>query len=226
VLEICPPGSTLEVVQQECVIKIGGETIIVSRPFKGPSGGTVYALSVARAKFPHNPCLYGPGPQYALIAYKRGGRVEGTEFSDRILAIGSYERVAGLGGNDCLFGRGKSEKLFDGNGKERVYSNVGNNRIAVGNGNDKIVGGRGNDTISAGNGKDVVYGNGGRNTISVGIGSNRVYATKGVSNHVFSPGTKAHIFCGSIGGRDKVFLRLKALLYAEAHGCTRHVHLI
>ena len=40
VLEICPPGSTLDVPAQECVLYInGGQTIIyVSKPFQGPAG--------------------------------------------------------------------------------------------------------------------------------------------------------------------------------------------
>ncbi|MDQ6807118.1 MAG: hypothetical protein M3065_19650, partial [Actinomycetota bacterium] len=40
ILEICPPGSTLNIAAQLCEIVLpGGGVIIVSRPFQGPSGG-------------------------------------------------------------------------------------------------------------------------------------------------------------------------------------------
>jgi hypothetical protein len=223
VLEICPPGSVLEPAAQLCVIHYNGMTIVVSRPFRGPSGGTVYALQVARMKYPHSPCVYGAGPKFALIATAQGGRVEGTEYSDRILAVGNYERVAGIGGNDCLDGIGKTERLFDGNGKERIYSSLGHNRIAAGNGNDLIAAGRGNDTITAGNGTDRISGKGGNKHISVGIGHNHIYGGPG-KNRIFDLGVHAKVSCGS-SGHNVAFLRLKAIAYAKSHGCTRVVHL-
>jgi hypothetical protein len=223
VLEICPPGSTLNPAAQLCEIHYNGMTIVVSRPFRGPSGGTVYALQVARMKYPHSPCVRGAGPKFALIATKQGGRVEGTEYSDRIIAAGNYERVAGIGGNDCLDGIGKTLKLYDGNGKERVYATRGFNRIAVGNGNDLVEGGSGNDTISVGNGKDHVYGNGGNDKINAGLGRSKVYGGAG-HNRIFSLGGNTLVNCGS-SGHNTAFLRKKAINYATHHGCTRIVHL-
>jgi hypothetical protein len=223
VLEICPPGSTLETVQQECVIVYDGKTIIVSRPFKGPSGGTVYALAVAKKKYPHSPCVVGAGPKFALIATKQGGRVKGTLYSDRIIAAGNYERVAGLGGNDCLDGIGKTLKLFDGNGKDRVYSTKGTNRIALGNGNDLVEGGSGRDVITVGNGKDRVYGKGGNDSINGGRNRDQLSGGPG-KNRIFTLSVKAKVNCGP-GKHNTAFLRQKAIKYAMHHGCTVIHHL-
>jgi hypothetical protein len=223
VVEICPPGSTLDPGIQYCVIRIGGKLIIVSRPFKGPSGGTVYALSVARKKF-HGPCLFGAGPKFALVAKKVGGRVEGTEQSDRILALGAYERVAGLGGNDCLDGEAGHQKLFDGNGKERVYA-FAYARVAIGSGNSMVDGGAGgHDDISLGNGNTLITGHGGHNRIDAGLGKVRINAGPG-PNRVFTPSTRALVNCGT-GGHNTAYLRDKAIPYAKAHGCNNIVHLV
>ncbi len=221
-IEICPPGSTLQVVQQECVIIYRGTIIIVSRPFKGPSGGTVIALPVARHKY-HSPCLYGPGPRYALVAKKRGGRVLGTLYSDRILGLGAYERIAGLGGRDCIDGKAGHDKLFDGNGKDRIYARKATNRIAVGNGNDQLHGGSGADYITAGNGNDRIHGNGGNDRINGGLGRDHIWGGAG-RNRIYTPGVNAKVSCGSKPG-GTAFLRRKAMPYARAHNCTRIVHL-
>jgi hypothetical protein len=78
VLEICPPGSTLNIGAQLCEIVTSTGVIVVSRPFQGPSGGTVYPTSTVAKKYPGFPCTTGPGPKFALVATKRGGRVFGT----------------------------------------------------------------------------------------------------------------------------------------------------
>jgi len=219
VLEICPPGSTLVPAAQFCeIILPGGGTIIVSRPFKGPSGGTVVPLTTARKKY-KSPCLSGAGPKYALIATKRGGRVDGTPMSDRILARGAYERVAGFGGNDCIDGSGGNQRLFDGNGKDRLYASGGYNRVAVGNGNDYINGRNGRDDITAGNGNDTVHGGNGNSTIAVGLGRDHVYGGKG-KNHIFAGGDHAFVSCGS-GKHNTAFVRYKQAKYAKAHGCQK-----
>jgi Ca2+-binding RTX toxin-like protein len=218
VLEICPPGSTLDVPAQECVIILnGGQTIInVSRPFKGPSGGTVMALSVASKRY-KSPCLSGAGPKYALIATKRGGRVLGTEYSDRILARGAYERVSGLGGADCIDGSGGHQKLYDGNGKDRVYAGPGFNRVAVGNGNDYVNGRTGSDWITAGNGNDTVYGGRGSTRIDIGIGRDQLYGGPS-KNRFWAAGDAARVSCGT-GKHNTAFVRARAKKFAKAHGC-------
>jgi hypothetical protein len=229
VLGICPPGSTLDIAGQECVIIVnnpGGvpTVIVVSRPFQGPSGGTVFPTSVVAKKYPGFPCTTGPGPKYALVATKVGARVIGTLKSDRILALGARERVAGLGGNDCLNGNASHQKLFDGNGKDKIYGGPGSNRIAVGNGNDYINGRKGNgDFITAGNGNDRVFGGLGNNTIAVGLGRDYVYGGRG-RQHIFAGANSAQVSCGT-GGHNIAFLRSPAARYAKQHGCQKVVPL-
>jgi hypothetical protein len=223
VLEICPPGSTLNIAAQLCEIVItnpNGTTtiIVVSRPFQGPSGGTVYPTSVVAKKYKGFPCTTGPGPKFALVATKRGGRVFGTPKSDRILALGRYERVAGLGGNDCIDGNGGSQKIFDGNGKDKIYSGPFSNRIAVGNGNDYINGRNGSgDWITAGNGQDHVYGAKGKTRIDVGIGRDFVYGGP-AKNRIWAGAHNAFVSCGS-GKHNLAFLRDSAVSFAKRHGC-------
>jgi hypothetical protein len=50
-LNPCPAGSTLNVAAQVCeIILNNGKVIVISRPFDGPTGGTVLALGVARKR--------------------------------------------------------------------------------------------------------------------------------------------------------------------------------
>ncbi|HWF72107.1 MAG TPA: calcium-binding protein [Solirubrobacteraceae bacterium] len=223
VLEICPPGSTLNIAAQLCEIIYNGQTIVVSRPFQGPSGGTVYPTVVVAKKYPGYPCTTGPGPKFALVATKRGGRVYGTPKSDRILALGAYERVAALGGNDCVNGNGGHQILFDGNGNDKLYSAAGFNRIAVGNGNDYVNGRGGSIWLTAGNGRDTVIGGKGNSRIDVGLGKDHVYGGPG-KNRVWGGANGAKISCGS-GHNNTAFVRTAARKYAKSHGC-QHIHLL
>jgi hypothetical protein len=217
VLEICPPGSTLNIAAQLCEIVYNGQTIVVSRPFQGPSGGTVYPTSVVAKKYPGYPCTTGPGPKFALVATKRGGRVYGTPKSDRILALGAYERVAALGGNDCVNGNGAHLTIFDGNGKDHVYGGPAFTRIGVGNGNDYINGRSGSDWITAGNGNDTVIGGKGSSRIDLGLGKDHVYGGPG-ANKIFAASNGAKVSCGS-GHHNTADVRTAASGYARAHGC-------
>ncbi|HEY5317726.1 MAG TPA: calcium-binding protein [Solirubrobacteraceae bacterium] len=223
VLEICPPGSTLNIAAQLCEIVTPGGVIVVSRPFQGPSGGTVYPTGVVAKKYPGYPCTTGPGPKFALVATKRGGRVYGTPKSDRILALGAYERIAGEGGNDCLNGNGGNQVMFDGNGNDKDYTAAGFNRIAVGNGNDYINARTGRVWITAGNGHDTVIGGKGRSRIDVGLGKDHVYGGPS-KNRVFAGANGAKVSCGS-GHNNTAFVRTKAEHYAKTHGC-QHIHLL
>jgi Ca2+-binding RTX toxin-like protein len=224
VLEICPPGSVLNAAAQLCEIIItqNGKTtvIIVSRPFKGPTGGRVLALSVARKKY-HSPCLKGnQQPHYAVIATKRGGRVEGTLYSDRILGLGKGERIAGLGGNDCIDDiAGTNAKVFDGNGNDKLYAGPGYVRIAAGNGNDYVNGRNGRDYITLGNGNDTVYGGSGNSQIDLGIGHDHVFGGPGV-NRIWVAGDYNFVSCGS-GTQNIAWLRITPSKYAALHGCQK-----
>ncbi|HWF36413.1 MAG TPA: choice-of-anchor P family protein [Solirubrobacteraceae bacterium] len=217
VLEICPPGSTLNISAQLCEIVTPGGVIIVSRPFQGPSGGTVYPTSVVAKKYPGFPCTTGPGPKFALVATKRGGRVYGTPRSDRILALGAFERVAALGGNDCVNGNGSHQTIYDGNGKDRVYGGPGFTRIGLGNGNDYVNGRRGSDWITAGNGNDTVIGGRGNSRIDVGLGRDHVFGGPG-RNKIFAASNGAKVSCGT-GHHNTADVRTAAAGYARSHGC-------
>ena len=228
VLEICPPGSTLNIAAQLCEIVFTNPngtttTIVVSRPFQGPSGGTVYPTSVVAKKYPGYPCTTGPGPKFALVATKRGGRVFGTPKSDRILALGAYERIAGLGGNDCIDGTGAHQTIYDGNGKDHVYGGSASTRIGVGNGNDYVNGRKGSDYITAGNGNDTVYGGRGNSRIAIGLGKDHVYGGPG-KNKIFAAANAAKVSCGS-GHHNTADVRTAASKYARTHGC-QSIHLL
>lgn len=218
VLNACPPGSTLDPVHNVCVIVVPGGVIFVSIPFKGPSGGTVLPLSVARKRY-HSPCLYGPGPKYALVATKVHGRVSGTFRSDRILALGAFERVAGLADNDCIDGKGRNQTLWDGNGKDRLYGGPGRTRIGVGNGNSKVWGRNGHDWITAGNGNDMIWGGAKDSRIDVGLGRSHVFGGPG-RNRIFVASSRAQVSCGT-GQHNVAFLRRRVAAWAQRHGCQK-----
>lgn len=222
-LGACPPGSKLDVKLGVCVITVPGKTrtiIIVGPPFKGPKGGKVLSLKDARKRY-HSPCLYGPGPNYVLVATRKHGRVTGTPHADRLLALGAYERVAGLAGNDCIDGQGRNQTLWDGNGKDRVYGGPGRTRIGVGNGNSKVWGRQGRDWITAGNGNDVIHGGRQGSRIDAGLGRDHVFGGSG-SNRVFVASNRAWVSCGT-GHHNVAFLRRGAAGWAHRHGC-QHIH--
>ena len=229
VLGICPPGSTLDIAAQVCVIIVtnpnGTTTIIfVSKPFQGPSGGTVYPTGVVVRRYPGFKCATGPGPRYVLVATKRGGFVYGTYKSDRILALGAFERISGLSGNDCIDARGNHQWVFDGNGGDRVWGGVGRTRIGIGDGHDYVNGRNGNDFITTGNGTDLVYGGRGANYIAVGLGADRVFGGPHY-NHIFAGANAAKVSCGP-DHQSIAFVRQRAIPWARAHGCRRIINLL
>ena len=219
-LSVCTAGSVLIPSADLCEIVLpNGTTIVVGRPFEGPTGGTVVALSVARKEYKSG-CLYGPGPQYAIIGTNGPNRIEGTSRADRILGLGGNDRIAGQGGNDCIDGGSGNDKIYGGNGNDRVYGGTGNDRISVqngnsyvnggsgndaiylGNGNDRVYGGTGNDRISVGRGKDQVWGGAGNDTISAGNGNDSLWG--GAGNDSLYVGTgKDHLFGGA--GNDRLY---------------------
>jgi Ca2+-binding RTX toxin-like protein len=215
----CPPGSTLDPARLLCIITLpGGKIIIVGPPFTGPSGGTVLAVSVARKKY-KSPCLNGPGPKYVLVATKPHGRVTGTPRSDRILALGAFERVAASGGNDCVDGKAKRLTIWDGNGKDRIYGGPGETRIGTGNGNSKIWGRNGSDWITAGNGNDWLYGGSLSSRIDVGLGKSHVFGGPN-NNRIYAASGHAAVSCGS-GKHNVAYLRNRAAVYGAKHGCQK-----
>ncbi len=178
----CPAGSTLVPATQFCeIILPGGGTIVVSRPFAGPTGATVVALSVARKHY-RSACLYGKGPQFAIVGTNHADRIEGTVHADRILGLGGNDRIAGQGGNDCIDGGAGNDRIYAGNGNDRVYGGSGNDRISVRDGNSVVWGGSGNDRIFVGDGNDQVHGGSGNDRIAAGRGNDRVWGDSGNDN--------------------------------------------
>ncbi|MDQ6607790.1 MAG: hypothetical protein M3Z06_14740 [Actinomycetota bacterium] len=178
-LNTCPAGSTLNVAAQVCeIILDNGTVIVISRPFDGPTGGTVLALSVARKRY-HSKCLNSPGPKYAIVGTNRPDRINGTHRPERILGLGGNDRIAGRGGNDCLDGGTGNDDIADGKGNDREYGGNGSDRLSVQSGNAFADGGAGNDRIFLGNGNDRAYGDAGNDRISVGRGTDRVWGGTG-----------------------------------------------
>ena len=184
----CPAGSQYDVGRNLCIITATSQNpeIIVGRPYQGPSGGTVVALSIARKKF-HSVCLQGGGPQYAVIGTNKNDHITGTNHRDRILALGGNDAVDGGRGSDCIDGGTGSDNLSGGLGNDHLIGATGNDHLNGGPGNDLEEAGSGNDTINAAFGRDRAMGGAGRDFINI--------ATAG-------PPAKAN--CGS--GFDKVRL--------------------
>jgi hypothetical protein len=203
-LNPCPAGSTFDPVNQVCEIVLpGGTVIIVGRPFEGPTGGTVLALSVARRLY-HSPCLQGRGPNYAIVGTNHADRINGTRLSERILGLGGPDRIAGQGGSDCIDGGAGKDRIWGGNGdKVRVYGGSGNDRISVQNGDAYADGGSGNDRIFLGNGNDVAYGGPGNDRVAVGRGNDRIWG--GTGNDILVAGNGDDMVDGG-AGNDRIYL--------------------
>lgn len=221
-LSPCPAGSVLVIAKQLCeIILPNGTVIVISKPFEGPTGGTVLSLGAARKKF-QSKCLFGAGPQYAIVGTNGPDRIVGTHRSERFLGLDGNDRIAGQGGNDCIDAGAGNDRVFGGNGKERIYGGSGVDRLSVqggnsfvdggpgndtiflGNGSDRVFGGSGNDRISVGRGKDFVDGGSGNDTISVGDGNDTINGGAG-NDHIYAGNGRDHINGGS--GNDRIFSR-------------------
>ena len=71
---------TLVAVRQLCeiVLRGGAQNIVVSKPFAGPTGGSVVPLAAARKKF-KSPCLYGQGPKFVVMGTNRANSDHGGQ---------------------------------------------------------------------------------------------------------------------------------------------------
>jgi hypothetical protein len=221
-LQQCATGSVIETSTGNCVIYFGGTVIFVSKPFKGPTGGTVVALPYAQAHY-RSPCLTGPGPDWVLLVTARGAHAKGTPYSDRILGLNADQHIDGLAGNDCIDEQGPSGHLQDGNGKDRLYVSSGVNRVIAGNGDNVIHGGHGRNWITDGIGADHIYGGTRPNRIDAFANKKWIYGRSG-HDRIWTNSAVAQIHCG--GGRhDLVFARVGVARFAAKHGCRRIVRL-
>jgi Ca2+-binding RTX toxin-like protein len=174
---VCPQGADYQVDRNLCVITVPGtggrasETIVVGKPFSGPSGGTVVALSEARAmvaagRLEASSCLSGKGPAFVILGGTRTDRITGTNGTDRILSRGGSDRVGGGRGDDCVDGGSGNDRLDGSAGADRVYGSAGRDNLNGGAGSDRLSGGAGNDTINTAYGRDKAFGGGGRDAIN------------------------------------------------------------
>jgi Ca2+-binding RTX toxin-like protein len=221
-LEQCAPGSTLDPTSGNCVIFYEGQTIFVSKPFKGPTGGTVVPLAAARAKF-KSPCLSGAGPDYVLLVTARRARAKGTPLSDRILGLNTGQLIYGLAGNDCIDELKANGKIVDGNGRDRLYVTSGVNRVIGGNGPNIIHGGNGRNWITDGTGDDYIYGGSLHNRIDAYGNEKHIYGGKS-NDRIWTNSIDAFVSCGG-GNRNTLFGRQKIIAYGKKHGCQSLHHL-
>ncbi len=217
-LEDCAPGSVLDSSSGDCVIYDGSQTIFVSKPFKGPTGGTVVPLDYARAHY-HSSCLAGSGAAYALIVTAVNGSAKGTPSSDRIIGLGAGEKIAGLAGDDCIDAQGTKAKVTDGNGRDRIYVTKGVNRVVAGNGPNVIHGGNGRNWITDGTGNDYIYGGKLSNRIDAYGNEKHIYGGP-ANDRIWTNSIRAYVSCGG-GKADRLFARRKIAAYGVKHGCEK-----
>jgi Ca2+-binding RTX toxin-like protein len=169
---VCPPGSTLIVDRQVCVIPAGtngaSSEIVIGRPFQGPSGGTVLPLNTARKRYGNSPCLSGSGaPKFAIVGTNRADRITGTNIADRIIGLGGNDRLDGGRGNDCIEGRTGGDNISGALGNDKLYGSSGNDHLNGGPGTDYMSAGSGNDSLNGAFGRDTAIGGSGRDFINV-----------------------------------------------------------
>lgn len=217
-LNICPPGTVYDPGLQACVIFLpGGGVIVINPPFGGETGGTVISLGAARRLY-NSRCLYGPGPNYAIVGTNGPDHINGTRHAERILGLGGNDGINGGGGNDCLDGGRGNDRLTDKDGNVRAYGGPANDRIFLRNGNDKVWAGPGKNRVSVGRGNDYVYGAPGITTVYMDHGPKHVFLGR-AGGRAFAPGARDAISCA--GKRDVVSVNIFALPYAAKHGCTK-----
>jgi hypothetical protein len=236
---VCPKGSTYDAALEYCVIRVKvvcgtntpataatppGDVCIsivkVSRPFSGPTGGTVYTIWEARLHW-KSPCLYGSRgePDYVLVVTKLDGHATGTFGSDRILLIGGYEYVQGLSGNDCIDAHGTNAHVTDGNGDDFAYVHVGTNHVKIGDGKNGVYGGNGRDFITVGNGYNWIVGGSKSNVIYAGLGPDHIFGGPS-PNQIHTPGGFNYVNCGSAKHGNVLWARKGfPTEYGASHGC-------
>lgn len=171
--QVCPPGSTLIVDRNLCIIPAGsggsslGE-IIIGRPYQGPSGGTVVPIDVARKRYGKSPCLGFSGtPKFAIVGTNKADRITGTNKADRIIGLAGNDKLDGGRGNDCIEGRTGGDNISGALGNDKLYGYSGNDHLNGGPGTDYMSGGSGNDTLNGAYGRDTAIGGSGRDFINV-----------------------------------------------------------
>ncbi len=73
--------------------------------------------------------------------------LEGSDWSDFIVALGGDDVVEAGDGNDTVFAGHGNDRVDAGDGDDRVFAGQGDDWIHAGGGNDRVDGGRGFDTV-------------------------------------------------------------------------------
>jgi Ca2+-binding RTX toxin-like protein len=192
----CTTGSSYDPVGADCAITAGTKRpIAVGGLFRGPTGGRVIALGIARSLI-KSPCLTGAGARYALLGIPGDGPIIGTSGPDRILAFGASYQIEAKGGNVCINAGGGSAVIHAGNGRDRIIGGAGSQVITVGNGNDFIQAGVGSAVITAGNGNDRILAGPGIDRITVGNGQDFIRGSSG-SDQILAGNGSDTIYAGS-----------------------------
>jgi Ca2+-binding RTX toxin-like protein len=166
-LRACPDGSVLVASAQMCEIVSadGSQNIVVSKPFAGPTGGSVVSLAAARRKV-KSACLSGAGPKFVVMGTNKANTIRAGKSPERIVALGGNDKVFVKNAASCIDGGNGADRITGGNGGDRVFGGAGKDTITVGKGKDHVFGGAGNDRLRAagriayvngGKGNDVAY---------------------------------------------------------------------
>jgi Ca2+-binding RTX toxin-like protein len=222
-LRACPAGAVLVAGAQMCEIVFadGSRNIVVSKPFAGPTGGTVVSLAAARKKF-KSACLSGTGPKFVVIGTTKANTIRAAKTAERILALGGNDNVIVKSGASCVDGGAGRDTISGGTGKVRLFGGIGNDKLGAKNGSSYISGGNGADRITAGNGRDRVFGGAGKDTITVGNGRDHLFGGAG-NDRLRAAGRIEYVSGGN--GKDVAYVAAKEMKYAHRHGCEK-VHRI
>ncbi len=174
---VCAEGSQYRVQDDVCVIEVRGDdgavtrTIVVGKPYSGPTGGTLVALTEARrlaaaGKLESSACLRGKGPAYVVLGDAGVDEITGTNSADRIIGRGGSDRVSGGRGDDCIDGNAGHDRLSGSDGDDRMYGGPGNDKVNGDSGTDRLSGAAGNDTFNTAYGADRVFGGPGRDAVN------------------------------------------------------------
>jgi Ca2+-binding RTX toxin-like protein len=216
-LSACPPGSVLVASAQLCeIVTAGGsQSVVVSKPFEGPTGGTVMSLADARKKYKSS-CLSGKGPKFVVVGSNKADTIKAAKTAERILALGGNDKVTVKRGASCVDGGAGRDTIAGGAGKVRLYGGNGNDRLTAKNGSSYVSGGNGADRITLGNGRDRVLGGAGNDRITVGTGKDHVFGGAG-RDRLRATGRIDYVNGGT--GRDLAYVTAKEMKYAHRHGC-------
>jgi Ca2+-binding RTX toxin-like protein len=222
-LRACPNGSVLVAGAQMCEIVSadGSQNIVVSKPFAGPTGGTVVSLAAARRKM-KSPCLTGKGPKFVVMGTNKANTIKAAKTAERILAMGGNDKVIVNRGASCVDGGAGRDTISGGTGRVKLFGAAGNDKLTAKNGASYLSGGNGADRITVGNGRDRVFGGAGQDTITVGTGKDHVFGGAG-NDRLRAAGRIEYVNGGK--GKDVAYVTTKEMRYAHRHGCEK-VHRI